>query len=491
MSSYKLYRLIGLLGSDEIPVVSRFLESPAHNSDKECSRFFRELVKFHPSMEHPKLTNERLFKRLYGPLPYDDQKLRRLRMKLKVLLERYLAVAEIDLGPDLSQKALVQSLARRSDYGLFCEAVKDRMEALDNQPYRGKAYHFEMAHLWKELHYHPETNFFNPDNDYLQQHIRHLETYFALATLQSGAEGLLLQRIVSSSEESRLMEPIANLSANGQPVVQLFQLMYHLFSQPGLSISLHDLSGQLHRCLPLLAPDEQRFALKMGIHYATPFSNSGSREHSRFMFGLYKTSVERGLLDFAHSLVSPDLFTNIVITAALVGEFDWATAFMQDHGPLLPEKDRHDARCLCEASIRYQQGIATGDTSFLKDALRQLALISVRSNEKYNLRMRSLQLRIHFDLFLHKEEGYDNVLELARYFENHLHNHPHYSDEKREAYLRFVNHVKALFKLASNPDADGSGLDLYLKELSSSPRPILQHWLLEKAGELRQSPHLH
>jgi hypothetical protein len=444
-------------------------------------------------MKHPKLENEKLFQRLYGKVPYDDLKLRRLRMKLKSLLENYLAIHYTVQAPGSFEKMLIGALNKSGDYGLFRESVEAAIERLEKQPYRGRDFHFQMAQLWKQLYEHPETDDFRPDNDYLRRHIFHLETYFAIATLQNGAESMLKQRVLNREEKPQMFEDVSKLAASrpdlaAQPVLHFFYMICQLFLHKDKMVALPALRESLDRNLPLLAPDEQHLAVKMLIYYATPFSNMGNREFTLFMFKLSQLLLAHDLTRSGQNNISPDFFMNIVVTAALVGEFVWAEKFLADYSPLLPEKDLGDTLCIAQASICYQKGMAEGKVSMLKDALAHLAHISSRAHERYNLRMRSLQIRIHFELFLMKEDGFDNVLELAKYFENHLNHNPNYSPAKKASYLRFINHLKSLFKLASNPNYDRYSYQRYLDKLSAGPRPILQHWLVEKAGELMRPP---
>ncbi len=489
---YKLYRLIAVLESEELAEVAKFLDSPFHNTDKEVARFFKELSKFHPGMDQPRLTNEHLFARTFGKAPYDDQKMRRLRMKLKSLLERYLVIRELDGPANLGSSILAQALGQRKDYGLFREAVSSRMDELEALPARGKSYHLEMAALWRALYYHPETDKLLPSNDFLQRHIDHLESYFTIATLQNGTECLLKQRIINLKEQPFYLEAAEKMALAGhqkpQPIIQLFLEIFQLFRPQDQTVELASLQQLLEDCFNQLDQEEQRIALKMMVNYAAPFSNEGNREHTLFMFGIIQKTVDNDLVRNGHANISADQFLNITITAALVGKFEWASCFMDSHQSLLPEKEQPDALALAKASLHYQKGIYLQDTHELKAALHQLGLVSIRSGEKYSLRVRSLQLRIHYELYMSGEEGFDNVPELAKYFERHLANNPNYAEKKRAAYLQFVNQVKVLFKIASEPNARQQMADQYLKELQSDKKPILHHWLFQKAGELALPP---
>jgi hypothetical protein len=107
-----------------------------------------------------------------------------------------------------------------------------------------------------------------------------------------------------------------------------------------------------------------------------------------------------------------------------------------------------------------------------------------RTNEKYDLRIRSLRLRVYFDLYLRGIPGFENVLEKADQFKKHLTHNPTYSDQKKKEYFDFIQRIKTLFKIASQPALDIDQLHDYLSKIRKDDPPILGHWLLERAEGL-------
>ncbi|MCB0520588.1 MAG: hypothetical protein H6577_16135 [Lewinellaceae bacterium] len=490
MAQYKLFRLIAALRPDELPGAERWLAATGNAAQADCLALYQYLTKRKPQILGGTDAKAAMSAHIYPGQPYNDAKMRKLMTRLTHLLEDFLIQQELSKDEATRHRLLASTLSRRGDYRLFKDAIEGRLKTIENGRVLGLAYYLEHQQLFASLYFHTETAKFTTHDSSLRQSIAHLEKHITLESLLMGAECLVRDRTLSSGGGYAFFENALQMAkgwgAECPPVIAFFRDVVLLLLRPGQVADLSKLSSQVLSVFDEMGGDEQRMALKLLIFYATPYANNGSGEHSKFIFDLYRLGMEKGLLQHGDNPIDPILFLNIAITGAVEGAFEWTADFIKKYHPMLPVQDRENARHLGLASWHYQLGLAQGDTAELCRALALLNHIPIRSDEIYDLRTRSLQFRIMFDLFLAGAEPLETVLEQARNFKRYLSKNTTYSAAKRGAYTTFLQYAAALAKLLNQHGLDRGAITDFLEKLGFEKNCTLRHWLEEKAGAALQ-----
>ncbi|MEZ4963132.1 MAG: hypothetical protein R2830_25135 [Saprospiraceae bacterium] len=489
---YKLFRLVGTFSDEEWAGAEKYLS--ALNREAACLKLFKKMKKLPPETLAGPDAKAILFRSVFPGQAYNDARLRKLMAHLTRHLEGYLIQSELEQDEPTRQHLLIRSLQRRSDYKLFKEAVGQRLKTLEGQPLRSTAYFQERHQLLKDLYYHPETAKRSMGEDVFGQYLLAGERHILLASLLDAGEQLVREKTTVSRARFPMLDAALSIAArqdDGQPAAQaLFSQVLTLLLSPGEEADLPGLKAGLQNVFPELGETEQRMALKLLIHYALPFSNNGSQAHSRFMFDLYQLGIHCGLLQQGDNAIETNLFVNISTVGILVGELDWVARFMEQYGPLLPAEDRESAYHICWANWHYHVGLSGGGRNSLDEAIKHLLRVPTRSEDKFDLRARSLLLRVHFDAFQMdvREESLDDVLAQAKNFEQYLRRHATYPTPKKESYLRFIGHCRQLARLVNQPGTTTTEYRLFLEALLSDSHCALRRWLEEKAGALLHAP---
>ena len=489
MHRYKFLRYLSILTFAE---KKEFEKQLAASKQKGDLRLFRKAVKFISKPKTALAIKPILFRQIFPNQPYNDARLRKMMTRLTQALKEYLGEKEFCENQPIKKKLLIKSLAEREDYGLFLEIAEGRLKELDKNKKRGLPYFREKYQIWQAIYFHPETIKFTTKNNCFQQMLYYQERHHILDTLMSGAESLSRKRTIKSNETIDLLHPILkrvdNMEGDCPGIILLFKKLVTLLKPNKVKPDLDKLKNQLLATFDLMEQHEQRMALKLLILYATPFSNRGKKEYTQFIFGIYKLGIDHHLLRHGKTSIGAILFINIAFTGITLEELNWAKNFIKKYIPEIPIEDQEHALNLCNAGWHYKRGIIENSTEEMKEALSLLSRIPTRSSEKFDLRTRSLYLRILFDLFQNDERELGDVLENAKNFERHLKNNKTYSSEKKEAYLAFVGHCRRLAKLHGAKINNIKALKIYTANLQKDQTCILKHWLLEKAGELTSSP---
>lgn len=483
MARNKLTRLLSVLHGPEHQELSKFLAASLQAPNHECCLLYKLLLK-QPQDGDFKTLKPLLFKKIYKGADYDDTKMRKLMTRLTRLIERFLVLKELDRSPDLATHLLARSLETRNDFGLFCDYVHERIETLDLQPYRGTKYFKEMSELYHLVFLHQESAKLGKTNEYFQQYVSNFDLYYIVATLQNGTDTLIRKRLNQDVPTLWLIEGVeqagSNQEVNRQPAVKLFHELYRLHAALGESVDLEALKDTVNQGLPILEEYGQRMALKTAIGYGIRWSNVGSAPHRRFVFEMYKTGIEMGLLVHGENGIASSLFLNILTAALAEGETDWARRFLMANGRLIQEDERENTCHYGEALCSYYEGVAAKDVDKLERAMTETMRVPLRLGLNMDLRVRLLQVRILFELFELGKEELEDLLTHVRNFIRYLKASQQFSGEFLQTYLDSLALVKKLAKLIGNPNSSKEDYQALQQSLVSGNPILLKNWLLEK-----------
>lgn len=485
MSDTKLFKLVQVLLPSELMDIERYLAVPFINTNSDVVTLFSKLRKFHPGMDSPELTKERLYRKLFGKQPYNDGKMRKLMTQLTQLIEQYLIQIELKKSEELRTKLLARSLGERSNYGLFFEVVESRLKKLEKQAGRGRDYFRESFELSESLYYHPESDKLNKRSEYLNRAIGDFERYFTLVMLQNEADNVVRTRLVKGNDLSfykvRTKEAAKLPAFASYNAIQFFHKLVTALEDRAAE-DLDQLKESAFKAFGQLNRFEQDFAINLLRNYAVPMVNRGSLPHRRFVFDMYKIELERGLMVNTISAVT---FMNIVSMGLLEGEFDWVEHFIINFSHCLPDDESEMTLNFCKGIWHYQQGLESNELMHFYDAVQFINLIPIRTGAKYEVRVRPTLLRIHFEIFKRGEETLDELLNRARNFERHLNGSEDYAEPVRNTYLNFLRFFKSLARLVSNPNLNNNLVVAFLEKLDLLSHDIaLKIWLQKKAEEL-------
>lgn len=485
-----LYDLVNILSKPELDELTAYLANPYNGAKKhhvQCFAAIKKNIKNKQILE--RLTKEKLFACSFGKLPYSDVKLRNLKSETCRLIEDFLAVKQLRSSTMWRSELLAAALEERKDYHLFKETIAKRLKTLERQDEKGKSYFWELASLYRLLYYHPEAERLDRDNDFLQRHIENLEHFFILSCLESGTESLLKRAVINFEEQSSFLKTAAIVAEKKRtlfPVMAAYFSLYQLYADSEVALDLNLVKKQVFNFLKHMEVWERKMALKLLTQKANANKQIGRKQRDKLLFDLYKKSVEEGFSKAPNGIIEPNHFINIVIVAAKAQEYDWAFIFLEQKLRYLPKTEKKLVEKICLGSIYFQKGLSKKNKTDLKKALGFLEPVPPRCHEKYNLRIRSLTVRIYYEL-LHEKGDFDKIENQVRNFEEYLNNNSTLSENKKSDYHIFLNKFKALCELHLFPNNTRLNIDQYLKELSENDNIFLREWLLEKAEGLKKS----
>lgn len=427
---------------------------------------------------------------------YDDEKMRKLMLRLSQYIERFLIQQALEDDPALRQRLLVRALAQRSSYELFSQAVEQAKTGWEEQPGKGVAYYEAMAELNKALYKHPETHKYKAQLAPFHDMIQHLEGYFTLASLEFGAESLLRQRILRESPPAShflktALEIVPKMDAEAHPEIHFFRKVIEMY-QPGAKEEvLFELVDEYKTEEQSMAQYERKLALELLIQLVLMYSNKGNKKASTKEYELYCTGLESQLLLEAGKLTA-NRFNNIVMAGISEQEFDWVTTFIQQYQTrIIPKNEEHNAVHLAKAYLYYFKALSYGNDSKNQDKKQQnfdqcekVLVPLTRGKNLFNvLRARGLYLRYWYDRAWSQHHDVEELIDKVKAFETFLHRKKELADSRRKSYLYFSAFLRKLILLRNDPNTKPNDYLELQREVEESKNLILGNWLLEKIKE--------
>lgn len=200
------------------------------------------------------------------------------------------------------------------------------------------------------------------------------------------------------------------------------------------------------------------------INFAIRQQNQGNKAFGKEAFELYKSGISSGLI-LENGQISKKAYSNTLVLALLVGEWEWAETFLSDYKNYLPEHERDNT---------YRHNLAT---LFFKQKQFEKVLQSLQSvaftDSLHNLDDRRLLLCSYFELG--EWDALDSLLDSFGIWLRRAKNLGYH----REMYANLVKFTRRLVELMHQNQQVKSKLK---QEITATKYVAAKEWLLEKLG---------
>lgn len=468
MKDGKLFQLLRTLSMAERQQFGEFLHSPFHNKREDCRRLWAALEGIKDGQLPGK---ERLYQKSYPQSPYDDQRFRLLQNALLRLLESFLVLREFGQNK-LEQELLLIREYRKRGLGKHLRGARRRaekqLEGIKTADALRVRHELEQEFFFLEILENPATGLsYQPlldqwDEYYLAMKLRQAcsaKTYGSVAGTPSYDFGLLDVLFDRLDWERYLSVPAISLYFHGYRMLMRLEEEAHLTSFKQALL-------QHGESFPLT---ERKDLFMLAANYCTRKYNEGRRDFAREQNEIFKAGLAAGafLVDFSRSR-----FRNIVITALVVSDVEWADRFMEDYQTWLPHRHRESTVSYCQALLAYQRQNYSRALELLQKAdYRDLTI---------NLSAKSILIKIYYETG--EYDLLDAHLAAMRIFIRRQKN-PSYHVFN---YQQLVHFAQRLLEL--NPYDPGAKASL-LEEVEAAKAVSEKEWLLRMLKEDKNTAH--
>jgi hypothetical protein len=293
-----------------------------------------------------------------------------------------------------------------------------------------------------------------------------LSTYFAAEILRHACASRMHETLTRRSYNFSMLPAVLDAVEAGvfsdSPAVQLFFHTYRTLE--GSEAHFATLRGLMDEQWGNFDANEMRGIYLLAINFCIKKMNAGASQYIREAFDLYRTALERGLLNENGYLTSPT-FKNIIRVATALGETTWAEEFLTRHKSLLHPRERENTWRYNRAFFFFQQA----------EYAQVLPLLqTVELNDRLNnFDARRMLLRSYYELG--ELQALDSLLDsFATYIRRQKDLGYH-----RENYLNLVRFVK---KLLNTNRLDKKAMTALRAEITETQLVAEKKWLLDKCS---------
>ncbi|MCB0720962.1 MAG: hypothetical protein KDC42_01555 [Ignavibacteriae bacterium] len=487
MKNTKLISLLKTFSKKEIKEFEKFLSSPYHTASAVLSPLFDELIRYYPQFDHPELTKEKLYAKLYEGT-YNDEYIRKMMSRL------YASAKDFLINEELKERVTERELLLLSQF---------RKRNLDTQ-FTGLAQQLEKdvsaSRLAIEEFLDLGVGLTGEQTDYYRNkeaygktlhHAGHQVEAVAAQFVYYLIKGLIAKETASRAYAGGFYPPVL------EALEKNFNLEEFLRSASDESTALKLMVIDHYIYLSLCDPDDMDMYEKAKAAFLLNIEDlSLQTRHDYFKWlssaitsqSKYAKSEEirqrartEGFklikLRFEHNAVFPEgkktldiqNFVIILKHSLMERDFEWADKFVEDYVPRLEPEHIDNMK---EYSIALVECIRGNFEKSLEH------LIKVKPTTPFiKFDVRELNLVLFYELELYEEARY-LISNSQKYFENTTELAPHV----KKSGMTFLKYYKMLVKYTDRHDK--SEIELNYNKMRSEKLMTAKSWLTSKFDKI-------
>ena len=465
------------LRKEDLPAFRQFLQQPQNIAKKLPCALFEYMQRYEDAWREPQIINSpilgelQIYRHLYPTDPLKPQRLRRVMMDLRELIEAFAATRSHSLlsaSLDLELRKLRYLLDR--DSPLFLE----RLEALSAQlALAPLSEELPLARMRIEQMRTQHAIHHRMPDDTFEQALAHLDEFYLLVKLETWTA----MRSRENQHPQRHHYPhvheinqlAATASAQGKTMVSLWQAMFALVSQVDAQVAYPAAMQALEEVGPRLQQSTLRQVRAYLFNAINRTGNTDSRAFFQRLHELLHAMLQEGTLHLADGRLPHTFYLAYVRAACLSGNTDLAEVFIQNHSKNLVSSDIAGLVGYCKALLAYTQ-------NKLQESLH--ILLALKSTElRTEAQLRVLHVQVAYTLG--DEHNFFRINEALRKF---LDRHPELGEHFQALMKRFNQFADSIARIRFAHNSPSKTLRKRIQQASTAEKL----WLLTAESKLEK-----
>ena len=443
--SPKFFKILQTLSAEELKSFEQWLSSPWCNTNKNLVKLLHAVTKYHPNYDHPKLTKERLFKKILPNGKFSDRRMNNLLSEGYLAAERFLIFQNLTQNRNLQNDLLTQELQNRHLEDWFFKNINKEITKLEKTEVKEWEDHMELFRLYRRVYHHPNQNpRMQPGGSTIVKMGEYIDLIYLLEKAAIINEKIFRNRILKNENHDVTLE-LANWRKASQGVdhlaIEFYRKRFDYTEEKML---------------------EQYYKLRKT--YLEEFENLNKKEQKIHLFSLIndtKKLIRRQSLDIGESLplYKLGLKTEMIFTEGKLTHITYFTIVTVSNAKKDFEFTSHFIENYTKkVDTKYQDDVlnwANAHTAYRKENLLECLDILLNYQFKstyFRLMTKSLTSQTYFDLYLENESYQTYLFNYFDSFEKWLQREKFSSATFKKGFLKFVQKSRTLAKLYSSAD---------------------------------------
>jgi len=474
--STKFVELLCKISEEEFKSFEKWLASPWCNSNKNLVTLLRKLKKHHPNYDDPKLTKERLFKKVMPGKTHSKTWMNNLLSEANIQLEKFLIHQSLQTDEGQRQHYLTQQLQDRHIENRFFKTADAAIQKLEEKDVKNWEDYIDLLKFHRRIYHHPNQNpRMKPGSPTIVEMDENLETAYLLEKAVIINEKIFRNRILKGeqhevSSEIKIWRMLAEKSDHAS--VLLFKMRFD-YEPDNLLAIFQKLKMQYFNTESNLNLKDRKIHLASLINDFKHLRSKGLLNIVDSL-PLFKVGLETGIL-LHNGIITNATFVSILSASNAAKDFDFSRFFTKKYSGMLDETARADGKVFGDAHTLNKEGK-------FEEALDVLNSHEFES-PYFQLTGKMTTLQVYFELLL-RDASYETLFyNFADAFEKWIYRRRNFSKANLSSFTRFVQKTTSLMKLFLDITFDESKLERLLNDKTNTQGI---NWFLNKGEQIRQ-----
>ena len=479
MNNSKLVNLLRTFSKHEIKELEKIVASPYFNRGRNYAPLLKQLKKFHPKFDDPKMTPEYIFLKMYPGKKINMQTIWNMSSALLKMAEEFLALGSLKKKGFLREQQIAEELHSRKLPQYYSKKLDEMENELERPGISPNYFHFKMQleGARKEYYYIEEKQSLIPEHD--DKEGEYLILYFLWSIVRVLNDMHVHSFMFNASYDVNVThEFIKNVQLKkiinycNDKKYGYAWLMEMLYNQIMMILEPDD--GKYFSSLKeLFEKNYNRFTDEAKLNWVTSLINycSAKRDYSsrKTLFEIHKFELKEGMA-FTGKYLSKAHYLQILKNACAIKENEWIKNFINECAPKLKPSYQKSMRALGLAFLYLN--LKHYDKVF--ESLGKIRFIDIKDK----LTVKFVYIRAYYES--KETEALLSHIDTTLHFINN-----NSASIRSDIALNYRNSLKAIKKLiAMGENNEYSDLEHVKKTIEGNTDMVLGDWLLEKIDEL-------
>ncbi len=473
----KIFQLLSCLSKKELGLVQKAVLSPLFNTNQKVVQLFGCLKPMYPNFGTSPKARQKIFKKLFPDIAYNDYKLRRLFHELTKVIENCLLYIDQENDAFERQTRLTNSYNKRGLDKPFKKNITELLNELVQDSSISTEKSWQHLNLLELQYFHPTYDKYAVNDRTLQLANEQLDLFYILKkyrlTVALKAREQSLQEQYNHAFLEAILPIVEKSSLKNHALIHLFQQVVTMIQSDSVE-TFTAFETAFFASYTQFSLTDQQFLYFTGVNFLVKAANSAQTQLQSKLIAWYKFGLRTSII-FERDKMIENTFANIIIAGCKANQFVWVEQFMDSYQHKLAVTD-------LDITLLHYKGIYC----YIKEDYDQ-ALALLLSNDKksvYPLRLRNILIRIIFEKFLLDISYMDVLLANLTAYEYYLKRNKSAAIGKLKAHQNFIKVVRffARKRLASE---EKKKIEDWFVNFIQKDNPLLaKSWLTQKLKQL-------
>ncbi len=395
MHKTQLFSILQKFSTREKSRFRAFLESPFFNKNKHIQSLGKYIL--HTKIESSNNQLDRLivYREVFRGEKYNETKFNNLVSDTLQLVYQFLAHTQVEKNALLQQQLLQEHLQDKDLESKISRTSQRFLQLQEKSPYRNYQFFYYKYQYYDALDAAFLAQSKHSQDSNLQSKSDQLDLYFMANKLRIACDMLSRNIVINAQYKSHLLSDILKYYEQHQarfeqiPALSIYHQVYLMLSNLENEENYQEVKLQLARHWQLFPPEEARTLYSFVLNYGVRKINSGKSHFYKEILNLYQFLLEQKII-IKNDSITRWTFTNILMAAIRLREFDWAEYFILTYDKYLSEQERLNVVTYNLANLYYEK----------KDFQKALqTLHNVEFNDpSYHTGAKIIQMKCYYEL---------------------------------------------------------------------------------------------